>query len=121
VGQVGAFYRNDLNEINLQVENGIPINIYAADGLAPLHRSLASKNLQTMQHLIKLGADPNVRSTEGTTPLMNAVQANKAYHLNLLISSGADVNARDDRDFTPLHRAAEMRHTEIVEILLYKP
>jgi hypothetical protein len=113
-----AVARNDLNEINLQVENGIPIDILAADGLAPLPWSLATEDLQAMQHLIKLGADPNVRSIEGATPMMNAVQSNKVHHLNLLISSGADANARDNRGFTSLHRAAEMGHAEIIEILL---
>jgi ankyrin repeat protein len=113
-----AAARSDLDEINVQVENGIPIDILAADGLAPLHWSLAAKDLQAMQHLLKLGADPNVRSVEGATPIMNAVQSNKVHHLNLLISSGADVNAQDIRGFTSLHRAVEMGYAEIVAILL---
>ncbi|MEW6014055.1 MAG: ankyrin repeat domain-containing protein [Candidatus Zixiibacteriota bacterium] len=113
-----ATARNELDKIDLQVENGIPIDILAADGLAPLHWSLESEGTQAMQHLLKLGADLDVRSLQGATPMMNAVQSKKIQHLNLLISSGADVNARDNRGFTSIHRAAEMGHLEIVELLL---
>lgn len=113
-----AAARSDLSEINLQIENGVPIDILAKDGLAPLHWSIAPEGTESMQHLLELGANPNVRSIEGATPMMNTVQSNEISHLNLLISSGADVNARDARGFTALHRAAEMGHIEIVEILL---
>ena len=113
-----AVARGDLNQINLQLENGIPIDILDADGQTPLHWALTSEELQSMQHLIKLGADPNVRSIEGATPMMNAVQSNNVPHLNFLISVGADINARDNRGFTSLHRAAEGGLVEIVDILL---
>ena len=113
-----AVARSDLNQMNLQLENGIPIDILDADGQTPLHWALASEELQSMQHLIKLGADLNVRSIEGETPMMNAVQSNKVDHLNFLISIGADINACDKRGFTSLHRAAEGGLFEIVEILL---
>ena len=53
-----ATARNDIDEISLQVKNGIPIDILAADGLAPLHWSLASEDIRAMQQLIEIGSRP---------------------------------------------------------------
>ena len=113
-----AAARNNIDEINLQIENGIPIDIIDPDGLAPLHWSLASEDMQTMKRLIQLGANPDVRSALGVTPMMNAVQSRKLPHIKFLISAGADVNAQDKRGFTSIHRAAEMGQTEVVALLL---
>jgi hypothetical protein len=113
-----ATARNDIKEIDQQLENGIPINILAQDGSSPLHWSLSSETPQAMKHLLKLGADPNIRTLEGATPLMMAVQQKAIEKTPFLISSGADVDAVDDRGFTALHRASEMGLTEFVEILL---
>jgi hypothetical protein len=71
-----AAARNDLQGIDSQIESGIPIDIIAADGLAPLHWSLESGDLQATQYLIELGANPDIRTIEGVTPMMNAVQLN---------------------------------------------
>jgi ankyrin repeat protein len=79
---------------------------------------MASDEIQVMEKLLALGADPDSPSAEGATPLMNAVQSNKIHHVNLLLQSGANVNAIDKRGFTSLHRAAEMGHLDIVITLL---
>jgi ankyrin repeat protein len=113
-----AVMKSDLQEIDRQLDLGIPIDLLATDGLAPLHWSVAADTTSSMQHLITKGAAADVRSLEGATPMMNAVQANKLAHLSLLIQEGSDVNTRDNRGFTALHRAAEMGHTEALRLLL---
>jgi len=115
-----AVARGDLEKISEHVRHGINVNLLAADGLAPLHWSIASPTTDAMKKLLALGADPDVPSVEGATPLMNAIQSNKVEHLNLLLEADADVNARDNRGFTSLHRAAEMGFVEIVRTLLSK-
>jgi ankyrin repeat protein len=113
-----ATARNDIAMIIEQIEHGIPIDLLATDGLAPLHWSLAVEDVQPMQQLLTLGADANVRSLEGATPLMNAAQSRKIDHLHILLNAGAAVNARDNRGFTAIHRAAELGYAEIVALLL---
>lgn len=113
-----ATARSDFGMITQQLENGVPIDLPAKDGLAPLHWALAAADTRPMMFLLKAGADPNVRSVEGVTPIMNAVQSGRISHLMLLLEAGGDVNAKDDRGFTALHRAAEMGQIEIVRELL---
>ncbi|MGI9213048.1 MAG: ankyrin repeat domain-containing protein [Methylococcaceae bacterium] len=113
-----ATARHDLDEMRRQLEQGIPIDLLAADGLAPLHWVTASGDIKAMQFLIVSGANPDVRSVQNTTPLMNAVEANCLPQVRLLLDSGADINACDIRGFTSVHRAAEMGHIELLELLL---
>jgi hypothetical protein len=113
-----AAAKADLAEIDRQLDHGIPIDLYTANGLTPLHRSIYDESTASMRHLLAIGASIDARSEEGATPMMNAVQSNKLAHLQLLIDSGADVNARDNRGFTPLHRAAEMGRTNALKLLL---
>lgn len=110
-----AVARGDMKEVEKQLQAGIPLNYLAADGLAPLHWSVAS---DMMEHLLTLGADPDIVSTEGATPMMNAVQSNKMDQLLLLLKWKANINALDYRGFSSLHRAAEMGHEAIVKVLL---
>ncbi len=113
-----AVAQGNINEIDQQFRNGLSLELLAGDGLAPLHWSMASDEIQVMEKLLALGADPDSPSAERATPLMNAVQSNKIHHVNLLLQSGANVNAIDKRGFTSLHRAAEMGHLDIVITLL---
>jgi hypothetical protein len=110
-----AVARGDREEVEKQLQSGTPLDYLAADGLAPLHWSVAN---DMMAHLLTLGADPDVISTEGATPMMNAVQSNKMEQLLLLLKWKANINAQDYRGFTSLHRAAEMGHEEILKVLL---
>lgn len=96
----------------------MPIDLLAADGLAPMHWALASKEPAVMALLLHRGAQVDVRSAEGATPLMNAVQARSPGKASFLLGRGADANARDHRGFTALHRAAEMGLADIVRLLL---
>jgi hypothetical protein len=97
---------------------GVPIDLLAADGLAPLHWALACDDPAIMTLLLDRGSPVDVRSAEGATPLMNAVQSANMEKVCLLLDHGADVNARDKRGFTALHRAAEMGHLDVTRLLL---
>ncbi len=97
---------------------GIPIDLLAADGLAPLHWALASKDPTMLTLLLNRGSPVDVRSAEGATPLMNAVQSGSIEKVTFLIDHGANVNARDQRGFTALHRSAEMGQLAMTQLLL---
>jgi hypothetical protein len=110
--------RSDSEAVQRYLRDGIPIDLLAGDGLAPLHWALASKDGQVLELLLSSGAQVDVRSDQGSTPLMLAVQARRLDQTRLLLDRGADANAADDRGFTSLHRAAEMGQLEVAKLLL---
>ena len=113
-----AVARGQVQAVDEYLAAGVPIDLLAGDGLAPLHWALSAGDTTIMSLLVKRGSPVDVRSDEGATPLMNAVQSASMENVAFLIDHGADVNARDLRGFTPLHRAAEMGHLDVTRLLL---
>ncbi len=113
-----AVARGDASAVEEYLAVGVPIELLAGDGLAPLHWALASDDAKIMTLLLERGSPVDVRSAEGATPLMNAVQSARMEKVCFLLDRGADVNARDRRGFTTLHRAAEMGHLDVLRVLL---
>lgn len=97
---------------------GVPIDLLAGDGLAPLHWALASDDVAVLTLLLERGSPIDVRSAEGATPLMTAARIGSTEKVAFLLDYGADVNAYDRRGFTALHRAAEMGHLDVTQLLL---
>ena len=104
--------------IEASLAAGMPIDLLAADGLAPLHWALAGDDAAIMTLLLDRGSPVDVRSSEGATPLMTAVQNASLDTVSFLLDHGADVNAHDRRGFTALHRAAEMGREDVAARLL---
>jgi len=113
-----AVARGNASAIDQYLAAGVPIDLLAGDGLAPLHWALASENPAILTLLLNRGSPVDVRSAEGATPLMNAVQSGSIEKVATLLDHGADVNARDRRGFTALHRASEMGHLAVTQLLL---
>ena len=122
--------RGDKTAVDKHLAAGMPLDLLAADGLAPLHWALAAKRPRVpligswgkdtamLQHLLERGSPVDVCSAEGATPLMNAVQTGSMKQVTFLLDRGADPDAADARGFTSLHRAAEMGKMDLVKILL---
>lgn len=113
-----AVAKGDLAGVDAQLRSGVPIDLLAGDGLAPLHWALGASGADMIDALLDRGSPVDARSAEGATPLMNAAQARSLSMVTLLLDRGADPTARDDRGFTALHRAAEMGEADIVRALL---
>lgn len=113
-----AVAKSDLAAVDAQLAGGVPIDLLAGDGLAPLHWALAAEDEHMIDALLDRGSPVDARSAEGATPLMNAVQARSLPKVLRLLDRGAEADACDGRGFTALHRAAEMGEIEIVRALL---
>jgi hypothetical protein len=113
-----AVARGDVAGVRRFLDAGVPADLLARDGLAPLHWALAREDTALLGVLLERGSPVDVRSSEGATPLMNAAQARSVEKVTFLLDHGADPNAADGRGFTSLHRAAEMGEREIVRMLL---
>jgi hypothetical protein len=100
-----AVARKDSSEIETHLAAGVPLDLLAGDGLAPLHWAIALQDTTMMAFLLDRGSLVDVRSSEGATPLMNAVQNESLDKVLFLLDRGADVNARDG-------------HVAVAEVLL---
>ncbi len=113
-----AVARGDSAAVRRLLDSGLPVDLLARDGLAPLHWAIAREDTSMLSLLLERGSPVDVRSIEGATPLMNAAQGRSLQKVAYFLDHGADPNATDGRGFTTLHRAAEMGEMEIVRMLL---
>lgn len=82
----------------------------------PLHHACAYGYLETVQCLLKAGANPNAATLiDDTTPFHQAVYNGHHELLELLLEHGAEISAIDDKS---LDLAALNGHKKCVEILL---
>ena len=64
--------------------------LHEVSGARALHQAVFGGHSETVQLLLKKGADPNIRDRIGATPLRYAVWTEQARIVELLLSSGAD-------------------------------
>ena len=84
----------------------------------PLHQAAAGGHVQTVQELVRAGADPNARDAAGQTPLHLAAAGGHGQTAEALIRLGSDPTARDAAGQTPLHLAAAGGHGQTAEALI---
>jgi len=71
----------------------------------------------TIQLLVRQGADINHPDAEGHTPLMQAIKRNNRVLAKHLIAHGADVNKKDSSGNYPLALAEELDNEDIIRLL----
>ena len=113
-----AVIRGNASAIDEYLAAGVPIDLLAGDGLAPLHWALATNDPAILTLLLDRGSPVDVRSAQGATPLMKAVESGSIGMVGFLLDHGADVNAGDQRGYTALHRASVLGHLAVAQLLL---
>ena len=82
-----------------------------------------TRKAETVNYLLKNGADINKKNKSGRTPL---IQHSLAYenqdHVKFLLEKGADINAQDNKGNTLLMYAIALRNESLInEILKLNP
>lgn len=90
--------------------------ILAAEG--NLAEAAKAGNIDSVQTLIKSGADVNQTSGDGTTALAHAAHRNDLPMVELLLKAGADVDLSNDFGATALYLAAASADEMLIEKLL---
>ena len=110
--------------VELLANSGCRINAREKSkaGWTALHAACHMKYPDTVELLIKLGADVNIVDDNHITPLFLAVVTDFRPDycnriLNLLIKAGADVNRSDKTGWAPMHMAACRNNAEAIRIL----
>lgn len=102
------------------IENGAHVDAVSKNPQTnqPLHAALAlGRNSETIELLLKAGANPNARQTGGFTPIFSAAAANRRDLVELLIAHGADPSISNDFAQTAAGFARERNHTELADWL----
>lgn len=105
---LGAILHKDIGQIKQLIKEGADPNaVYKNDSLLSL-TVINTLDIETIETLISLGANPNIRDASQTTPLMIA-SFNKDYQgdrypdvMKALVAGGADINLRDSDGKTAL-------------------
>jgi len=111
-----AVARGDARAIDDSLAAGMPIDLLAGDGLAPLHWAVGCDDVGIAALLVDRGSPVDVRSSKGATPLMNAVQSASVEKARLLIDRGALPNPEAE-GHTPRSLAEKRGHRDVVAVL----
>lgn len=85
---------------------------------SPLFHAIQSNNIEMVKILIQSGADVSAIDGTKAAPVHWAAFEGQSESLRLLIAAGADKNAFDERGLNPITIAAQLRHVDVVRMLL---
>jgi hypothetical protein len=110
----------------LFISNGADVKRQNGKGETPLYKACSHYDTseETIQRLVKHGADPNALDKFGRSPLDKACECASIKVIQCLVASGATVKAHGDLGYHPLHSVCKRDRdlcdpTETVEIMDY--
>jgi ankyrin repeat protein len=114
-----AIIRNEQEDIQRTLEQGVGAEAHSANGLSALHLAIQYRRLEVARLLLQAGADPEARyPLSGETPLIRAARNNDPDMAWLLIKSGAKVDAQGFAGLTALMYATNQGYFEVARLLL---
>jgi ankyrin repeat protein len=94
------------------------VNAQEADGTAPLHLAVQRDDLETVDLLLRAGADPAVVNRYGVPPLIVACTNGSGPIVERLLAAGADPNSALPEGETALMTAARTGRVEPIRALV---
>ena len=101
-------YNADANNININAGNTL------------LHHAVTHAHFNTVEDLIKKGADVNVQNKSGNTPLHLTIFWGNTEMAKLLIEKGTCLSLKNKDGYTPLSLALDKGKNEIATMLIQK-
>lgn len=115
-----------LKTVKKLLDEGVPVNARTYSGHTLLHGAVISREKDTIEYLIKHGANVNARGLGpgGLTPLMEAAMRGYKNGVRLLIKAGANLNTHyvrrfNQRKISPLLYAINHHNMPIVRMLIH--
>ena len=115
---VVAIQGNDIKVATYLLSNGANVNFVDTKKWTPIFHAIQSNQVDMVKLLLRSGADVNVLDGTKAAPIHWAAFGGQSEILRLLIAAGADKNALDDRGLNPITIAAQLRHVDVVRMLL---
>ena len=118
------YYAEGEEVARVLLKHGADTNIIDIDGQTPLHMLSNVGRVGAARVLLEHGVDANIRGASNATPLH--LVSSSSYNwgeggtaaVRLLHQYECDIHARDNNGRTPFMIAAELRHFDIMEVLL---
>ena len=117
---VDAAKNADWEAVRVLLEQGVDVNVAAADGTTALHWASYWDDVAGAELLIREGADPGAANDLGATPLWNASLNGSSAMVRSLLEAGADPNAALILGETVVMTAARSGNAGLVGQLLAK-
>ena len=113
-----AAQSGDEDAVRLLCPTAEVANTADGSGITPLHAAVIGSQLNIVQLLLDLGADPAQRSGQGRTALHNACARSTAPVVELLLEHGAEMDELSgDGGGTPLDFACDWKRRDIEQLL----
>lgn len=104
--------------VSLLIERGANVSMMSDDrGNTPLMEAAVRGDTETVERLLRHGADVNLQSKNGQTALMLAVGEGFTDAVRLLLENGADITPVDQLGMTARKYAELFKHNDICALL----
>ena len=117
-----AVEKAQMQALALLLKNGADPSLLDQDGVLPLSKAIAAKDLSMAKMLLKKSKNPNAdvnwKNAIGEPVLQSAIRTENQAMVRLLLDYGAHANAQNYFDNGSLHVAAELGNLELVRLLL---
>lgn len=118
---MAAVKEANIARMNELFGEGISPAFLTKEGTSPLHLACLRGNVQTIDLLVRQGAETDVfeiREIGGATPLHLACTEGHLEAVKILLKHGANVNLQDAMGYTPLHICARLNRIDICKLLI---
>jgi ankyrin repeat protein len=117
-----AAKNGDCRGIELLIAKGADVNAEATRGVTPIHYAAMrpEDEAETLQVLLKYGANPNRGGGKSPTPLLCAASSGAVRQMQVLIEHGAKLDMTGANGETPLIAAAAAGKADAVKFLVDK-
>ncbi|XP_014294571.1 putative ankyrin repeat protein RF_0381 isoform X2 [Halyomorpha halys] len=112
-----AALSGSINNIELLLKIGLPIDA-KSHGFTPLSRAVSCGQSESVEFLIKKGANKDIKTTTGGSLLHLAASAGQIESAKILMKHGFKIDEKDNDNLTPLYTAAEHDQFEFADFLI---
>ena len=120
-----ASHRGNFAITKLLIDYDANVNVTYGDfqtnfAVTSLHNAVMKQHDETVDLLIKSGANINARTNTKVTPILIAAGTNSAKNLNLLLQYGADKDIRDVTGMTPFEYSLREKYLGIMKMIWHR-
>ncbi len=100
------------------IAQGVDVKELSVDGTTALHWAVYQKDLELVERLLALGADPNISNDYGAMPMSVASEHGEYAIMEALLNAGGDIESPNEEGQTLLMAVARVGNIDTARLLL---